>query len=177
MKLVTILTHGYFNDKRTGVLFSERLVSNPDPEGPPGSKVFLGVAEDVPADVVRKYYLSHKSYRTEGYLDDELWPDGVPDKIKAIRKAEADKAAQKAAEAIDAPEDTEEAEVAPEAEDEPVLDETDGLFGVTFASTPAEDMAREFGLKASHFDGITPGAQKGFNTKDVRAANKKAVAN
>ena len=57
MKRITILTHGFHHDRRTGATFQEQVMMNPDPDAHKDSKVRLGVAEDVDPAMVREFYL------------------------------------------------------------------------------------------------------------------------
>ena len=180
MKRVIILTHGFYHDRRTGATFHENVLFNPDPDAKKGSKVRLGVAEDVPPEAVREYYLGHKHYLVEGYTDEELYPDGVPDKVLEAREAAEEAGATKATEAVGASESPPAKEEASEdASGEPEQGESKepSLEGIAFASPNAEETAHTFGMDASNFDGITPSGKDGkYSVGDVRAANKKRSA-
>jgi hypothetical protein len=164
-KLVFILTHSYFNDRRSDVMFTETVIKNPDPDAEQGSCIRVGFAEDVPAEMVRAYYLGHRNYIVEGYTDEELYPDGVPEAVLEAREGpveatEEEDGADVGEEAQEAPEDVPESQANP-------------LAGIDFDTDNAAELAATFNLSADDFHGITPsGSEGGFLTKDVRLANK-----
>ena len=168
MKRVLILSHGFIHDKRNNVTFHECIVANPDPDAKPGSKVRLGVAEDVDPAIVREFFLGHRNYQVFGYTDEELYPDGVPDAVMEAREAlEPDEEPKGEAEDdTDTSEDSEEEE-----------SEGNPLAGLDFNNDNAAEMAAIMGLAATDFDGITAtGKGGGYLTSDVRLANKKRQA-
>lgn len=145
MKRVICLTHGYFKDARTEILFDERPVPSPNhPAGPDGRrpKVFLGVAEDVPDEVVAEFYRNHTSFLCEGY--------------------DAPAAAPVGAQGASAPG----TDTAP-----PEGGEANPLAGVNFSSDAAAEHAAHLGLTASAFEAIEPSGKEGSFTKaDVARA-------
>lgn len=147
MVKVTIVTHNEFLDPRTSIQFHERLSQHPDPEVT--SKVYLGVADEVPEDVAREHYLHHPSFLVEGLekLDE-------PADQEVVEEAQV-----------------EEAQGVVEQEQE--QEDGEPLDAVDFASEPARMLAGEAGLTPASFKGEVGGGVSGFTTKDVRDLAKR----
>ena len=175
-KLVQVLslTHSFFVDVRPmveggdKVIFHEMLVSNPDPESHPESKVYLGVAQ-VREDVYKEFYEKHRSFQlyVEGPRSSQEIPDiSFEEEVEETPPEDGEGTEEGSSE--DSESSNEE-----EADDE-VPPVGNPLAGVNFRTDRGGEVAAQMGLTSEDFSGMDPSGKGGsFTVQDVRKANKR----